>query len=322
MECTRKFACAALLLSTATFSASAFKITWTGNADGTDFFNEGNWVSALTQLPPPAGAVNPANPFNQIIDLTGTTQTVNASAGPITIGSTGLMQVNGVTLTTASTIRRDNDPATNNNANAALIISNAPSRTASVTALGLVEIDVALINLLTLTDAIDPLKFSTVSFSASQQADATLHLTGESVASVIAEHLSKFTVGGTNVPAVIGSNPALAEPGDNLRILSDGGTGSIITPILYTVVPADLDGDGDVDDADFGIAFSAFTGPGGVTNSPADLDGDNDVDDADFGIAFASFTGPGSPVTVPEPASLAVLAGLSLLSLNRRRMTY
>ncbi len=84
--------------------------------------------------------------------------------------------------------------------------------------------------------------------------------------------------------------------------------------------PADLDNDGDVDDADFGIAFAAFTGPGGVSNSPADLDNDGDVDDADFGIAFAAFTGPGgAAATVPEPTSLVLLLAAGGLLVTRRR---
>ncbi len=58
---------------------------------------------------------------------------------------------------------------------------------------------------------------------------------------------------------------------------------------------ADIDGDGDVDDADFGLTFAAFTGPGGEHPVPADLDADGDVDDADFGLAFAAFSGPGVP---------------------------
>ncbi len=72
---------------------------------------------------------------------------------------------------------------------------------------------------------------------------------------------------------------------------------SFALPVIPTV-PADLDVDGDVDDADFGIAFAAFTGPGGSSTSPADLDDDGDVDDADFGIAFAAFTGPLTPQAI------------------------
>ncbi len=82
----------------------------------------------------------------------------------------------------------------------------------------------------------------------------------------------------------------------------------------------DLDLDGDVDDADFGVAFAAFTGPnlGPSANPDADLDADSDVDDADFGIAFSNFTGPGATASVPEPTSLLIL-GISGLLITRRR---
>ncbi len=95
----------------------------------------------------------------------------------------------------------------------------------------------------------------------------------------------------------------------------------VLDNLLAEALPADLDLDGDVDDADFGLFFAAFTGPGvGPPSNPAaDLDSDNDVDDADFGLAFAAFTGPGGASAVPEPGSLlALLAGTGLLVARRR----
>ena len=314
------FIVSVVALGLSAHTAHAFKITWTGSADGVDAYNEGNWKLATTLLPPAAGTIDPSNPINLITEIGNTANAVNASAGALTLGANGLLQISGGTLTTTDVIRRDSSPNTNNSANVSMIISSSPQNAGQVTALGLIEIDVALVDRLTLTDGDNPLKFTTVGLAASPTANTQLHLTHESVADVLAEHLSKFSVAG--VPAVIGNDPSLPEPGDNLRIYSDGLLGSFITPITSPILLGDTDGDGDVDDSDLGTALANYTGPigaaGGKTFAVGDNDGDGDVDDSDLGSSFASYTGPIAPVSVPEPASLLTLA-ISAAALGVRR---
>ncbi|HSA29788.1 MAG TPA: right-handed parallel beta-helix repeat-containing protein [Phycisphaerae bacterium] len=66
------------------------------------------------------------------------------------------------------------------------------------------------------------------------------------------------------------------------------------------VVPADLDGDGDVDGSDFQLFQSCASGPaiphnGTRTCQATDLDHDGDVDQADFGLWQRCFSGAGTP---------------------------
>jgi autotransporter-associated beta strand protein len=122
------------------------------------------------------------------------------------------------------------------------------------------------------------------------------------------------------------------------RITTAGGEGSFLLDYIdrasptsdylqlvdfLPALPGDTDVDGDIDDADLGTAFANYTGPigaaGNKTFADGDTDQDGDVDDADLGTAFANYTGPLSPTTVPEPASLILLAGLSALANTRRR---
>ena len=94
-------------------------------------------------------------------------------------------------------------------------------------------------------------------------------------------------------------------------------------------IPGDLDGDGDVDNADIGTAVGNFTGAGGSTSmtfADGDMDGDGDIDNADLGVIVGAFTGAManlssasvSEPSVPEPGSILLL-GMGGLALLRRR---
>ncbi|MBN1492501.1 MAG: hypothetical protein JXA69_21490, partial [Phycisphaerae bacterium] len=72
-----------------------------------------------------------------------------------------------------------------------------------------------------------------------------------------------------------------------------------------TTVPADFDGDGDVDLTDFGVFSACFNGPNRPPVYPesctvADLDDDSDVDLTDFGMFAACFNGPNRPPACAE----------------------
>lgn len=83
-----------------------------------------------------------------------------------------------------------------------------------------------------------------------------------------------------------------------------------IHPVPTTLL-GDLDGDHDVDDADFATSFANYTGPvgasGGKTLAQGDTDFDGDVDDSDLGASFAAYTGPNASPVVPEPPATAAL---------------
>jgi len=105
------------------------------------------------------------------------------------------------------------------------------------------------------------------------------------------------------------------------------------TLVMYTYSgDANLDGKIDVDD--YGrIDFNAPLGTSGYSNGDFNYDGKINVDDygiIDFNVGIqgapfststqplADFANQATPTTVPEPASLSLLAG-SLLTLRRRR---
>lgn len=76
---------------------------------------------------------------------------------------------------------------------------------------------------------------------------------------------------------------------------------------LYLPLPGDVDGDGDLDTADFTKALQNFTGEGGTGKTPAegDTDFDGDVDTADLTTALQNFTGawPDAAQLIYDPAT-------------------
>jgi hypothetical protein len=116
---------------------------------------------------------------------------------------------------------------------------------------------------------------------------------------------------------------------ESIDLDSEGVSGSVSTSanLLATAsftrlvfVLGDTDGDGDIDDADLGTAFSNYTGPAatGATPAQGDTDGDGDIDDADLGTLFAGYTGPLADATVPEPGSIALFAAMGSLAIGCR----
>ena len=106
----------------------------------------------------------------------------------------------------------------------------------------------------------------------------------------------------------------------NLSVVGDAGR-LYITGIGVPGVAGDADGDGDVDAADY-IALKTNMGqPTGATTADGDFDGDGDVDWDDLQILQDNYgkTIPGASGTIPEPATLGLLAIGAMAVIRRRR---
>ncbi len=86
---------------------------------------------------------------------------------------------------------------------------------------------------------------------------------------------------------------------------------------------ADFSADGLVNNDDFSLWEAGFGTSTGATHANGNADGDQDVDGADFlqwQREFSSLPAPASPsITVPEPASLSLMAAMILAAQGSRR---
>jgi hypothetical protein len=85
-------------------------------------------------------------------------------------------------------------------------------------------------------------------------------------------------------------------------------------------LPGDANGDGVVDAVDY-IAVKQHIGTTtGATTADGDFDGDGDVDWADLSTLTAALNAGGAGgTTVPEPATLCLLATGAFAAIRRRR---
>lgn len=182
-------------------------LVWTGAADGASLFNEGNFVDTDANTAPSSGTVDPNV---AVPSFTGGITIDNSASqyvsgepgffggGSFDIGNNDLL-VAGLTLASFDT--------------------SATVGTGSITIGDGGTINVQFINTaitvldggtLTLRGGNDPLPGATVEL----QLGGTVNFTNEDIAAFNAEHLGKFTpIGGT------------------LEVISDGGSGSIITVV-------------------------------------------------------------------------------------------
>jgi arylsulfatase A-like enzyme len=202
-------------LALAPLAGAAGNLLWNGAGDGVSLFQETNWLDQGTGIAPPAGAVDPNVAVNRVLIInSGTPGGPNGASGNLDLGTSGSLTMSGGTLRFAAGQSLRNSGAGDVSGHPTAAISGG-----TVIADAVVDVAVTLSGsaTLNLNNASTPITATaTVNLTSSA---ATLRFYNRTVAN-IASSLGSILVNGS--PAVAGSNPSTAEPGDNVVITADG----------------------------------------------------------------------------------------------------
>ncbi len=207
------------VLAAASTLTSQAALTWTGAGNGTSLYAEDNWLDDNGFLPADDtinGATEVTAATGGLIQITGGTGTPASFSPNFYLGTGNSIEVSGgKNLGSSSTYGIQVAAAQGANVNG--ILSGASTLNVQFT----VDIDWTLDgnSIMRLRGGGNPINGgSTINFL---DANSTLLFDAETVAEFTSEHLSKILVNGV-----------AAEIGTNINVVSDGGSGSIVTAIV------------------------------------------------------------------------------------------
>jgi hypothetical protein len=205
-------------------------LVWDGGGGNLFFFTEANWHDTVTNANPVANSVNPATNINQDMFVTGITGLGGGSGvgGNVDLGPTGSLTLASSTMNMTLTPNaygvRGSSAAPGSTDRPLTLFGTSALLTQFIADINATIRDDSVI---TFNGGADPVNSSTIDMIGYDKSPVVF--LNETPSDVLTEHLSKMTFYGS--PLVVGSDLAAFEPGDNVVILSNGGTGSIIQTI-------------------------------------------------------------------------------------------
>jgi hypothetical protein len=217
---------AGLLPLLACASASPAQTVWQGTVDY-GFFNELNWIDTATNAPPPNNTMNPTTAVNRAMVVNSGTLGGSGAASTLYIGSSGSLTVNGGTvrfatapdfsfgafyISNAGDVDAAGQPPVNINGGR-VIATSVRDVAVTLAGTGILELTG---NSSTANNIADPIARTAVVNITSD--GAKLRFLRKTPAQVAADHAAEIEIDGG--PMVLGTDPAVWEPGDNAVITS------------------------------------------------------------------------------------------------------